>query len=386
MRIVLAGIIGRYPWGGVTWCSLMYLLGLRKLGHEVWYLEDTCECNFDPELNAISTDPGYALRYIDTNLRPFGFGDRWCYVDYTGRHHGIDEARMRDICNSADLFLVLSGGCWVWRDHYRAIPRKAFIDSDPAFTQLAIENARVESDREGKKSWYVDFFEEYDTLFTFGAGIANGFSSVQSHLKWHHTWQPIDTSLWNPAALPLPPRRRFTTIMTWAVESFEDIGGNKDHEFLKIIDLPSRLGPDRAAAIELAVTRPPTLLRQKGWNCQDALPISRDLWRYHAYIASSAAEFSVAKETYVHTRSGWFSDRSECYLAAGRPVVLQDTGFSNVLPGGEGIVAWNTADEAIAALDEVESRYALHARRARELAMIYFRDTVVLQKLLDRVS
>jgi len=123
MRIVLAGIIGRYPWGGVTWCSLMYLLGLRKLGHEVWYLEDTCECNFDPELNAISTDPGYALRYIDTNLRPFGFGDRWCYVDYTGRHHGIDEARMREICNSADLFLVLSGGCWAWRDHYRGIAR-----------------------------------------------------------------------------------------------------------------------------------------------------------------------------------------------------------------------------------------------------------------------
>ena len=141
MNIILAGIMGRFPYGGVAWCSLMYLLGLRRLGHRVWYLEDTGECNFDPVENTIATDPRYALRFIDACLTPYGFGDRWCYVDYLGNHHGIDRDAWRRVCADADLLLDLSGGSWFWRDEYAAIPHKVFIDSDPAFTQLAIAKA-----------------------------------------------------------------------------------------------------------------------------------------------------------------------------------------------------------------------------------------------------
>ncbi len=386
MRIVFAGIIGRYPWGGVAWCSLMYLLGLRKLGHDVYYLEDTCECNYDPEENAIATNPAYALRHIDDTLRPFDLGDSWCYVDYTGKHHGIGAAKMEEICRSADLFLVLSGGCWVWRDHYLAIPRKAFIDSDPAFTQLAIHEARNQSYVDEKKGWYVEFFNTYDALFTFGSGIARGTADVPTHHQWLPTWQPVDTSIWQPKKSSLPTRDVFTTVMTWRFESFQDIGGNKDHEFLKVIDLPSKLRKNGPLRFELAVSGPMHLLRDRGWECVDAFSVSSDIWRYHNYISGSLGEFSVAKGTYVSTRSGWFSDRTICYLSAGRPAVVQETGFSDVLPTGEGLFAWRSQSEALRYLEEIHGNYDFHSRRAREIAGEHFRDETVLTRLLGSIS
>src|SRR5881397_598115 len=137
MRILFAGIIARYPFGGVTWCSLMYLLGLRALGHEVFYIEDTGECVYDPVQNTRATDPSYGTTYIQNTLEPFGLGDRWTLVNYDGCYHGQDAAAVRRYCSDADLFVNLSGGSWFWRDEYLRIPRKVFIDSDPAFTQLA---------------------------------------------------------------------------------------------------------------------------------------------------------------------------------------------------------------------------------------------------------
>ena len=141
MKILFAGIIARYPFGGVTWCSLMYLLGLRALGHEVFYIEDTGECVYDPVANARATDPSYGTRYIHAALEPYGLGDRWAFVNYDGTYHGRSAEEVRRYCADADLFLNLSGGSWFWRDEYARIPKSAFIDSDPAFTQLAIAKA-----------------------------------------------------------------------------------------------------------------------------------------------------------------------------------------------------------------------------------------------------
>ncbi|GAF77773.1 unnamed protein product, partial [marine sediment metagenome] len=344
MKIIFAGIIGRYPWGGVTWCSLMYLLGLRKLGHEVHYLEDTGECNYDPEINAIATNPRYALDYIDRNLRPFGLGGNWCYVDYQGGHHGIAQGKWERICREADLFLILSGGCWTWRDHYLSIPVKVFIDSDPAFTQIAIHEALKEYQTNEKKRWYVDFFRTYDHLFTFGANIGTPRCGVPTdELNWHHTWQPVCMDLWTPPTGQLPTRAEWTTVMTWAIESFKDIGGYKNQEFLKILNLAERCRAAGGPHIELAINGPKDFLRERGWRCVDAFAVSVDLWRYHAYITTSRGEFGVAKNTYVKTCCGWFSDRTACYLSAGRPAVVQDTNFSELLPTGRGLLAWRTA-------------------------------------------
>jgi hypothetical protein len=368
MRILFAGIIARYPFGGVTWCSLMYLLGLRSLGHEVFYIEDTGECVYDPVQNTRATDPSYGTTYINEALEPFGLGDRWTFVNYDGSYHGRSADEVRRYAAGADLFINLSGGSWFWREEYARIPRKVFIDSDPAFTQLAIAKA---------EPWYVAFFRQFDRLFTFGANIGTSASPIPvGDFVWHKTWQPVTTGDW---ATDMAPRDCFTTVMTWQIESFTDVGGNKDQEFVKYIDLPSRT----RQPFELAVNGPETLLKQHGWTTVPAMATSRTLWDYRQFIQRSKAEFGVAKHTYVATRSGWFSDRTECYLASGRPALVQDTGWSAHLPHGEGLLAFSSPDEALAGIDRINSNYAAHARRASEIARAHFDARVLLPQLLQ---
>ena len=368
MKIVLAGIVARYPYGGVTWCSLMYLLGLRDLGHEVCYIEDTGECVYDPVQNALVTDPAYGTGYIHRALEPFGLDDRWSFVNYDGTYHGASRDTVRRWCAEADLFINLSGGSWFWRDEYAAIPRKVFVDSDPVFTQLALAKG---------DAWYVEFFRRFDRLFTFGANIGTPACDVPtSGFSWHHTWQPVVIGQWRTDT---PPGDRFTTVMTWRIESFTDVDGNKDREFVRFIDLPSRT-PSR---FELAINGPQRLLQEHGWSTVDAMGVSRSLWDYRDFIQRSRAEFGVAKHAYVANRSGWFSDRTECYLAAGRPALVQDTGWSGHLPSGTGLIGFSSPEEAIDGLARIERDYAVHARRAGEIAREHFDATRVLPPFLE---
>ena len=368
MVVWFAGIIARYPFGGVTWCSLMYLLGLRALGHEVFYIEDTGECVYDPVLNSRATDPSYGTTYIHNALEPFGLGDRWSFINYDGSYHGRSAENVRQYAATADLFINLSGGSWFWRDEYAGIPRKVFIDSDPAFTQLAIAKA---------EPWYVEFFQRFDRLFTFGANIGTQACAVPiGAFTWHKTWQPITLSDWR---VDRPPRDRFTTVMTWQIESFADVGGNKDQEFVTFIDLPSHT----SQRIELAINGPQTLLRRYGWGTVDAMAVSRTPNAYRDFIQDSKAEFGVAKHTYVVNRTGWFSDRTECYLASGRPALVQDTGWTAHLPSGEGLLAFSTMEEAIAGIERINADYPRHARRAIEIAREHFDAARVLPRLIE---
>src|SRR5258706_2979566 len=368
MKILFAGIIARYPFGGVTWCSLMYLLGLRALGHDVFYIEDTGECVYDPIQNTRATDPSYGTTYIHDALAPYGLGDRWSFVNYDGSYHGRSAEDVRRFAAGADVFINLSGGSWFWRDEYARIPRKVFIDSDPAFTQLAIAKA---------EPWYVEFFRRFDRLFTFGANIGTPASAIPTgEFTWHKTWQPITLDDWRTDATP---RDRFTTVMTWQIESFADVGGNKDQEFVKFIELPAKTGQ----RFELAINGPQSLLRQYGWDTVVAMAGSRTPHGYRAFIHGSKAEFGVAKHTYVANRTGWFSDRTECYLASGRPALVQDTGWTAHLPSGDGLLAFSTADDALAGIDRINSNYDCHSRRASEVAREHFGADRVLRKLLD---
>jgi hypothetical protein len=346
----------------------MYLLGLRALGHEVFYIEDTGECVYDPITNARMLDPGYGTSYIQSVLAPFDLGDRWAFVNYDGSYHGRDRAAVRQYAADADLFLNLSGGSWFWRDEYARIPRKAFIDSDPAFTQLAIAKA---------EPWYVAFFKQFDRLFTFGANIGTPASTVPvGDFSWRKTWQPVTLEHWQTDR---PAGDRLTTVMTWQIESFTDVGGNKDQEFVKFIDLPSKT----TQPFELAVNGPQSLLRAHGWETVDAMSVSRSPWDYRDFIQRSKAEFGVAKHTYVETASGWFSDRTECYLASGRPALVQDTGWTGHLPSGEGLLSFASPAEALAGIEAINSQYARHARRAQEIAREHFEARHVLTRLID---
>ena len=365
----MAGIIARYPFGGVTWCSLMYLLGLRALGHDVLYIEDTGECVYDPEKDEISTDPSYGTRYIHRALEPFGLGDRWSFVNYDGTHHGLSRDQVRRFCADADLFVNLSGGTWFWREEYASIPRRIFIDSDPVFTQLAIAKG---------EPWYVEFFQGFDRLFTFGANIGTPACDVPtSGLTWHPTRQPVVTELWRTECPP--SHDRFTTVMTWKNQSFPDVDGGKDREFTAFLGLPARTG----SRFQIAVNGPLELLAGHGWSPVEAMSVSRSLWDYRDFIRDSKAEFGVAKHAYVSTRSGWFSDRTECYLAAGRPAIVQDTGWSAHLPSGTGLLGFSSVEEAIDGLARVERDYDLHASRASEIAYEHFEASRVLPGLLS---
>ena len=193
---------------------------------------------------------------------------------------------------------------------------------------------------------------------------------------WHKTWQPITVDDWRTDARP---RDRFTTVMTWQIESFTDVGGNKDQEFVRFIDLPSRT----AQPFELAVNGPQRLLRQHGWNTVDAMAVSRTPAGYRQFIHQSKAEFGVAKHTYVATRSGWFSDRTACYLASARPALVQDTGWTAHLPSGEGLLAFTTPEDALAGIDRINAEYERHAGCAAEIAREHFDARHVLPRLLE---
>jgi hypothetical protein len=349
----------------------MYLLGLIEMGYQVWYVEDMGECNFDPVENTLAKDPRYALNFIRSCLEPYGLGERWCYVDWRGNYHGSTREAWLEVCSGADLFINLSGGCSLWRDEYAAIPYSAYIDTDPGFTQM---DAALRPER-------VEFFSRYGTLFTFGRNIGTPAAPVPTQgLTWEHTWQPVSVDLWRPTGKP--PRGVFTTVMTWKISSFKQIGGNKDVEFLRFLALPQHV----STPLELAVNGPREMLSEHGWRCRDAFAISRTPDAYHNYIASSLGEFSVAKHTYVASMSGWFSDRTECYLASGRPAVVQDTGFSAHLPTGEGLLAFNTFEEARDALENVASDYKRHEIAARDLAVAHFAPEVVLPPLIERAT
>lgn len=370
-RLILAGIVGRYPVGGVTWCALQYIAGFQRLGYEVFYLEDTGECNFDPVQNAIATDPGYALDYIARQLALVGLEDSWAYVDYEGGYHGTSRAQVVEACAGADLMVNLSGGCWMMRPEYERLP-KIFIDTDPGFTQEAIAEAG--------EGWYRDFFAAHDVLFTFALRVEKPTCNLaKTPFRWHPTIQPVELDFW-PLTRP-PPEAPFTTILSWTTDSFPGIGKGKGDELLRLIALPERT----SESILLAIGgKPPTKeLAENGWELTDALQATSDAEAYRRFIQSSKAELGFAKAMYVETRSGWFSDRTQCYLASGRPALVRETGFSDLLPVGEGLLSFEDVEGILEGIERIGAEYELHCRRAREIAEAHFAGTAVLHSLLQ---
>ena len=370
-RLVLAGIVGRYPVGGVTWCALQYIAGFQRLGYDVFYLEDTGECNFDPVQNAIATDPAYALDYIRSQLELVGLEDSWAYVDYQGGYHGKTRAQVTEACAGADLMVNLSGGCWMVRPEYEKLP-KIFIDTDPGFTQQAIADAG--------EGWYRDFFAAHDALFTFALCADDPSSKLaETPFRWHPTIQPVELDFW--PVTPAPPDAPFTTILSWTTDSFPGMGKGKGDEILRLTAVPERT----SERILLAISgKPPTeVLTEHGWELTDAVQATIDAEAYRRFIQSSKAELGFAKAMYVETRSGWFSDRTQCYLASGRPALVRETGFSDVLPVGEGLLSFEDADGILEGIEGIASEYELHCRRAREVAQEHFAATNVLGSLLE---
>lgn len=384
LRIVVGGFLGLLPAGGVTWDYLQYLLCFAELGCDVFYVEDTRLWPVFQE--GPEGDCRRNVEHLSAVMQDFGLGERWAYRDEaSGECFGLSLRQVRDVCRTADLFVNISCST-VMRDEYRQIPVRALIDSDPMFTQIQLATESMFT--EGKPA-LRELVEAHTHHFTFGENIAADDCRVPTcDLEWIPTRQPISLEHW--PVRELPRAGAYSTVMNWSagrqLEYQGETWGQKDQELAKLWDLPSLVpGVQLATAVSQTGTSsfPRELASQHGWQVLDPRRCAGDWQTYRDFIYASRGEFSVAKETYVKARTGWFSCRSACYLAAGRPVVTQDTGWSRFLPAGEGLLAFETPEEAAYALREVNGDPQRHSLAARSIAEQYFDGQTVLQKLLD---
>jgi hypothetical protein len=379
-KLIVTGIMGRFPVGGPAWCVLHYIAGAQRLGYDVFYLEDTGECGFDPTVNGISKDPSYAIRSIRRTLALVGLDDAWAYVDWKRRYHGKTRQEVAKICREADLLLNLSGGCWFSPSGWSARPeyepvKKVFIDTDPGFTQQMIA--------EEKSSRFLDYFGAHDLLFTFALGVGSATCRLaDTPFRWHPTIQPLALEFWPfvPAAADAP----YTAILSWQTESFPGVGKGKAADLVRMIDLPAK--SRRRIRLAMGGLPPRGLLSRHGWEVTDAVAATGDPIAYRKFIQESKAELGFAKAMYVETGSGWFSDRTECYLASGRPALVRDTGFGELLPTGEGLLTFADEEDVLAGMDEIERDYERHSRRAREVAEDCFAADRVVRSVLERAG
>lgn len=375
LRIIVMGWLVRGPLGGMAWHYLHYLGGFAELGHDVYYIEDSGDrlCS-DPALTRETTDPTIGLEFASQVFHRLGFGDRWAYYDaHAGEWKGARAHDARQICQSADLVLNVSGVNPL-RDWFDRVPVRALIDTDPGFTQL---NNRADERARRDCAAHNVFFSYGESKAPFGPVPDDGF-------HWRPTRQPVWLAAW-PFS-PGPIGGRFTTVMQWdscTTKEWGDIRlGMKLESFPRFFDLPRQCDGLFSIAIrgKGAPLRP---LRDLGWEIADIDAVSRDPWSYQAFIQSSKGELGIAKQGYVVTRSGWFSERSANYLASGRPVLHQDTGFADFLPCGNGLFAFNSIEEVAQSIRRIELDYEAHCRAARQIAEEHFASRHVLGRLIE---
>jgi hypothetical protein len=378
-RIVLSSCLFRYPMGGMMSWLLQYLVGFARLGHEVWYVEKAARPNdwFDPTRDAMTDDCGYGARTVGDLLARHGYAGRWQLVDLAGQRHGAARERIEAVFASADLFIDM-GGDGSWLEEAARCGVRVLIDCEPGFTQMKMAS-RLEAG---------ETLPEYDFYYTPGRNVGTERSSVPTAGKaWRPLVDPVVPELFEVA--PAEPGAAYTTVMSW--QSMRPrvyqgrTYGNKDVEFERFESLP-RL---TRAPLEVAVSGrdvPWERLSSRGWRTLDANRISTSFESYAAYIRGSRGEFTVAKHCFVATNCGWFGDRAAVFLASGRPVVMQDTGWSEHLPCGEGLFAVRSVEEAAAALEEVERDWARHSRRARELAEEFLDTGKAFPRLLGELG
>ena len=385
MQIVVTGLIATYPLGGVSWDYLQYIQGLHLLGHDVFYLEDTGNWVYNPELGTFTEDCSFNLQYLDAVLT-FAVGPAtrrcWSFRSPIGEYFGLTEREIETVCNQADLFINVSGCCWL-RDRYQGCARKLYIDTDPLYTQHQLEAMRRGTATKDQ-AYSVNLIRNHDLFFTFAENISDPSCCIPScGLTWHTTRQPIVLENWPFTFTPMA--RALTTVMSWKNNiTLPSIGGEtyggKDVEFLKFMHLPSRVSVTMEIALSGAA--PFDQLRHNGWQVVDGYEKSSTMEVYQNYLSSSRGEWSIAKNAYVASHSGWFSTRSAAYLALGKPVVVQDTGFRPYYPVGEGLFDFATINEAVAAIENIESDYRRHCEAARSIAESHFGADVVITRLL----
>jgi hypothetical protein len=371
-RIVIAGCMAQKPFqAGHTWQYLQYLLGFRRLGWDVLFV--------DRLAGAVAADDA-RVRYVSDVFREFGLECAWTIGLDDGSHVGINRRETLERVRSADLLLNVMGYCDD-QQLLAAARRRVFLDTDPGFGQMWHELG------------LADIFADHDVHVTIGERIGAADCTVPDcGLTWITTPQPVVLDAW-PRTAPPAGRVRFTSIARWrgAYGSIDYLGhryGLRAHQMRRFADLPGAV----SAAFELALEIHPDetqdigVLRDRGWLLSDPSLAAATPSAYLRFLQGSGAELMVAKGMYVDSRSGWFSERSICYLACGRPVLAQDTGLGELYPTGRGLVTFSTLDEAVAGVESIVADHSGHSAAARALAEEYFDSDRVLTRLADRLG
>jgi hypothetical protein len=376
LKIVIAGYIAGGPLGGLVWHHFQYALGLKNMGHDVIFIEDSDDypsC-YNPNTHELSDDPSYGIGFIEKIFTRFEINDKWAYYHALSKTwFGLTEKKVKKFCGSADLFLNLSGVNPV-REFVQKIPVRVFIDTDPVFTQIrhltepaAFARAKL-----------------HNRFFTFGENFGSQNCGIPDDgFNWQPTRQPVFLKAWNYSTGN--KNAKWTTVMQWdsykSREYNSQVFGMKSASFDDYFSLPKKISDSFELAIGSA-TAPKEKLLEAGWNISDPLAVTLSPSTYQQYIQQSKGEWSIAKHGYVGTNSGWFSERSTGYLASGRPVVVQETGFSEFIETGRGLFSFTSPAEAVVAIEEVNHDYAAQCNWAREIAEEYFRFDKVLNALL----
>jgi hypothetical protein len=392
LRIVVGGYIGLFPTGGVAWDYLQYPLGLKLMGHDVYYIEDTLSYPSYQKNSLAWDDASDCIQYLKVLMESYGFENRWAYRDIaSNKSYGLSEEKIKEICASADVFINISCSTFL-REEYMKIPKRILIDSDPMFTQIQYQ-LELAGDNDSKVWSTKSMIENHTHLFSFGENIHSSECLIpRLSVSWLTTRQPICLDLWNNHN-PVYGSS-YTSIMNWSVRKrliYDDIEwGQKDIEFDKFKSIPNLLTKIKFEVIvnkglDNHGTFNKDELESLSWKLLDPDTVS-NAEEYRAFIFQSKAEFSVAKETYVKAKTGWFSCRSACYLAAGKPVITQETGWSKYVPSGEGLFAFDSIASAREALEQVDKNYKYHSARALEIAQEYFDSNKVLNQMLEQIN
>lgn len=397
LTIVVVGTLASDPYAGMAWMTMQIVLGFHRLGHAVYYVEVTSTWPYNPVLQTRVDNPDYAVPYLKKVAESFGLADRWAYRCSFSKNKewiGLRKTAAEDLLANADFVFNVAGATDFAGEGLKT-GRLVYFGTDPVYHEIkyAAGDEAV-----------TGFIDEHQDTVTYGENIGNPDCPIPPlpHLK-AKTRQPVILDFWKDRPLL---KESFTTVGNWKqtgrdlVFNGETYYWSKHHEFLKFLEVPKNVQQPVEVALNLAGLTAPrhgsgteipsfgvatdeyTLLTANGWRLTDAPSFTTNPWTYRDYVAGSMGEFSFAKDQNIRLHSGWFSERSACYLAAGRPVITQDTAFNCALPTGEGLFAFNTMEEIAAAFAAIGSNYKKHSEAAREIAETYFKAETVLEKLL----
>jgi hypothetical protein len=380
-KVLVLHFTGQIPLAGVAWQALHYVLGLRRLGFDAWYIEDSGADPYDPRQQKVGTDSTYNVAYVKRMMERHDLDDRWAYWDAnTNEVCNISRERLMSLYSEAAAVFNLCGATRLREEHLKC-PIRIYIDTDPGFEQVKLA-AHDEATLQNLGA--------HTHHFTYGENLGHPDCPIPITDIWQKTRPPVLVDLWATTAAEAGPF--FTSISTWQNRGkdiqfgAETYRWSKHENFLKFLDVPLHI-PER---LRLALAPPdPDIerrIRACGWDIVDPAPISSDIDDYRRFITGSRGEFTVAKDIYVRPKTGWFSDRSICYLAAGRPVITQETGFSKFVETGKGLFPFSSLDEIVEAFSRINADYAAQAAGARETGRAFFCAETILAKMIDACS